>query len=125
MAEDIKNEKPEGITVEYWADFGATVSKLMSGNQPDFAFLMASRPGRTVSIGRKLRPMCWRSLLHWNTRPTSCGNTARTWGRIRPASRIELSKNWHSRSHCAAAIGEVELVRCENLSNLAKHDHDQ
>jgi hypothetical protein len=49
MAEDIKNEKPEGITVEYWADFGATVSKLMSGEQPGFAFVITSLAGRDIA----------------------------------------------------------------------------
>jgi hypothetical protein len=43
------SEKPEGITFETWADFGATVSKLMSGNQPRFAFLITSLAGCGVA----------------------------------------------------------------------------
>jgi hypothetical protein len=42
-------EKPEGITFETWADFGAVVSTMASGDQPRFAFLITSLAGRGVA----------------------------------------------------------------------------
>jgi hypothetical protein len=42
-------EKPEGITFETWADFGAVVSTTASGDQPRFAFLITSLAGRGVA----------------------------------------------------------------------------
>jgi hypothetical protein len=42
-------EKPEGILFETWADFGAVVSTMASGDQPRFAFLITSLAGRGVA----------------------------------------------------------------------------
>jgi hypothetical protein len=42
-------EKPEGMTVEHWADFGAAVLKMAGGDQPRFAFVATSLAGRSIA----------------------------------------------------------------------------
>jgi hypothetical protein len=41
--------KPEGITFETWADFGAVVSKMARGDQPAWAFVLTSLAGRGIA----------------------------------------------------------------------------
>jgi hypothetical protein len=42
-------EKPEGITFETWADFGAAVSTMARGDQPAWAFVLTSLAGRGIA----------------------------------------------------------------------------
>jgi hypothetical protein len=42
-------EKPEGLTVETWADFGTAVSKMARGEPPGFGFVITGPGGCGVA----------------------------------------------------------------------------
>ena len=85
-------EKPEGITFETWADFGAAVSTMAAGDQPRFAFVATSLAGRGVAwVESGADVLALAAELDHAAEALRQHGAA--MGRIQPASRTDALEN--------------------------------